>query len=310
MGWKADALRLALLGWFPFGNLARSIKRRIFGYPPDVDNLDHTLENLDEMLGAVEKAGRSFVDATVLEIGSGWFPTIPIMLSAHGARNIYLSDLTPRMDRMTFAATLEYLKPRLKAFPGSAKKTTLEEFSLEYLAPFRPDQIPDGSLDFVISRTVLEHIPIDDLQEILTQLRPKLSANGLMVHCIDHSDHFEHRDKSISKINFLTWSEKRHKVVNWLTKGGENRLRHHEYRRLFAQTGYDVIFESGQPHPPTLEWARKLPMQDRFAGMTPEQISILLSIFILSPRADRVPAAVTAETDARLQTDMRNDQLR
>lgn len=284
MNWKAHVLKLAILGRVPFGRSLRKIKRRLFGYAPDEGNLRNTLENLDDMKNAVEKAGRSFVGATILEIGSGWFPTIPIMLSASGARRVILSDLTPNLDRTTFAATLDFLRPYLKERPGAAEKSSMQDFHLEYLAPFRADLIPDGSIDFIISRTVLEHIPTSALQNLLAQLRPKLAPNGLMVHCIDHSDHLEHKDKSISKINFLTWSERRHRFVNWLTREGENRLRHHEYRKLFAQSGYETVFESGQPHPATVEWAKKLPLQNHFAQMTPEEVSILSSVYLLSPR--------------------------
>ncbi|MBL8289987.1 MAG: class I SAM-dependent methyltransferase [Rubrivivax sp.] len=284
MGWKLHVLKTSILGRVPFGDQLRRIKRQTFGYLPDPDNLRGTLQNLDDMRNAVHAAGRSFADATVLEIGSGWFPTIPIMLSAQGARKVFLTDLNPHMDRTTFAATLDFLRPYLVDHPRAAGKSSLEDFGLEYIAPFRPDAIPNGTIDFIISRTVLEHIPAEDLQGILAELRPKLATGGLMLHCVDHSDHLEHRDKSISKINFLTWSERRHKLVNWLTKEGENRLRHHEYRKVFERAGYEIAFESGQPHPATLESARTLPLQHRFAQMTPAEVSILSSIYLLSPR--------------------------
>jgi hypothetical protein len=283
VGWKSHVLKLAILGRIPFGQSLRRVKRQLFGYPPDPDNLRGTLSNLEEMEQAVRSIGRSFAGATILEIGSGWFPTIPVMLSVQGAKKIFLSDLTPHMDQVTFAATLEFLRPQLTHFPDAANKTKLDEFGLEYLAPFRVDAIPDGSLDFVISRTVLEHIPPADLLQLHTQLRPKLSANALIVHCIDHSDHLEHRDKSISRINFLTWSEQKHKIVNRLTKEGENRLRHHEYRELFEKAGYAITGESGEPHLPTLEVAKGLSLKGKFEEMTPEQVSILSSIYLLSP---------------------------
>jgi SAM-dependent methyltransferase len=284
MSWKLHVAKLAIFGRIPFGNAIRRIKRRLFGYPPDPENLRGTLRNLDEMERAIASVGRSFSGATVLEIGSGWFPTIPIMLSLRGARRIFLTDLTPHLDEITFSSTLDFLKPQISEFPDALCKKTIEEFNLEYLAPFCVDEIPDGIIDFIISRTVLEHIPPCDISRLLRQLHSKLSPNGLMVHYIDHSDHLEHRDKSISKINFLTWSAKKHGMINWLTKEGENRLRHHEYRDLFEESGYDIISESAQAHQPTCELAKVLPLKERFAKMTPEQVSILSSIYLLAPR--------------------------
>jgi hypothetical protein len=284
MGWKFYVVKLAIIGRIPFGRAIRRLKRRLFGYLPDPDNLRDTLRNLDEIEHAVASTGRSFAGATILEIGSGWFPAIPIILTFRGARKILLTDQTPHLDEVTFAATLDFLKPWLAEFPGALQKTTIRDFELDYFAPFQADEIPDGAIDFIISRAVLEHIPIPDLLNLLEQLRPKLSPNGLMIHLIDYSDHLEHKDKSISKLNFLTWSARKHSLVNWLTKAGENRLRHHEYRDLFQQAGYDIVGESARIHQPTCELARNLPLKERFAQMTPEQISILSSIYLLAPR--------------------------
>lgn len=284
MGWKKHVIKLAILGRIPFGSSLRRVKRRLFGYSPELGNIRSTLSDFDDMCNAVERAGRSFVGATVLEIGSGWFPVIPIMLSASGAERIIMSDLTPHMDRTTFAASLDFLKSHFREVLGPVENASMEDFRFEYNAPFRADSITDGSIDFIISRTVLEHISVVELKNLLVQLRPKLALNGLMVHCIDHSDHLEHKDRSISKINFLTWSDRRHRFINWLTKAGENRLRHHEYRKLFVESGYKIIFESGQAHPDTVECAKKLPLQDHFSQMTPEEVSILSSVYVLSPR--------------------------
>lgn len=283
MGWKMHVAAAAVRSRIPFGDSLRRIKRRLFGYAPDEANLRTTLRNFSEMMAALERVDRSFANASVLEIGSGWFPTIPIMLSAAGARRVIMSDVTPHLDKGTLAAALAFVKPRLEGRKVS-KTSSLEELNLEYLAPFDAAVLADGSLDVVVSRTVLEHIPPDDLRRLLIQLRPKLAATGVMVHCVDHSDHLEHRDKSISKINFLTWSERRHRRVNRLLNGGENRLRHHEYLTLFDECGYDVAVASGIPHPETLELANSLPLRGRFATMTAEQVSILSSIFVLVPR--------------------------
>jgi hypothetical protein len=62
-----------------------------------------------------------------------------------------------------------------------------------------------------------------------------------MAHAIDNSNHFSHVDPTISRVNFLTWSEAKHRLVSKLAKGGENRLRHHEYGILFRRAGYVVI---------------------------------------------------------------------
>lgn len=285
MGWKTYVARRAILQRLPGGQVLRSAKRRLFGYRPDPTNIELTLEQFEALRHAAAQGGQTLAGATVLEIGSGWFPTIPLLMVAHGAREVLLSDHVPHLDATTFATTLDVLAPTLARFPELAGRRTLEDFHLRYLAPLRPAELADGSLDLVVSRTVLEHIDPPLLEQLLVGLRPKLAPGGLMVHCIDHSDHLEHNDRSLSKINFLTWSDRRHALVNRLTQEGENRLRHHEYRALFEACGYTVRHESGEPHEPTRRIAATLPLAGRFASMTPEQLSILTSYFVVAPRA-------------------------
>ena len=131
---------------------------------------------------------------------------------------------------------------------------------------------------------VFEHIPPNDLVRLLRGLRPKVAAGGLMVHLIDHSDHLEHVDKGISKINFLTWSRSKHALINFLMRDGENRMRHHEYQDLFETAGFDVLSASAQIHPPTLELAKTLPLASPFASFSPDQLAALSSIYVVALR--------------------------
>lgn len=281
MDWRLQIIKKATMGRIPFGTTLRSLKRRMFGYTPDPRNLQYTLENLQTMKEQLQALGRTFSSSTVLEIGSGWFPTIPIMLAIDGARHVYMTDLTPNMDDVTFKTTLQYLQD---ALPNEARLATVQnrnDLPLTYLAPFNVDDIPDKSLDFIISRTVLEHIAPDQIVSFMRSLQPKLAENGLMVHLVDHSDHLEFADKSISRINFLTWGPKRHAVFNWLMKDGENRLRHHEYSALFERAGLRIIQESASIHEPTRQRAQSLKLAAPYSAMSPEQLAVLTSVFIL-----------------------------
>ena len=284
MDWRIRMAKLAIIGRIPFGDHARRAKRRVFGYSPDKENLLGTLRDLDQMQAALSELGRSFSGATVLEIGSGWFPTIPITLAVRGAKRVLMSDLVPHMDEVTFAATLKFLVENTQAQPRRTTESRIEDFPLTYLAPFRIADVADQSIDFIISRTVLEHIPRAALIDLLRALRPKLSPQGLMLHLVDHSDHLEHADKSLSKVNFLTWSNRKHALVNWLTKEGENRLRHHQYQQVFDEAGYGIAQFSTQLHEPTRALVKTLKLVAPFRGMTPDEISILSSLFVLSPR--------------------------
>ncbi len=285
MDWRLQVLKQSFLSRVPFGQSLRLLKRRVFGYKPDAANLRYTLQNLDQMKSELEEIDRP-VRGTVLEIGTGWFPAIPIMLSIEGAEHVYMTDLNRHMDDITFQATLEFLKEdradlleRLSHIHGP------DDISATYLSPFDVSQVRDGSIDLILSRTVMEHVPPEDIVHLLSSLRPKLATGGLMVHLIDNSDHLEFSDKSVSRINFLKWSRRKHAFINFLIKGGENRLRHHEYPGIFEHAGFDVVKERAYVDKTTLDIVPSISLERPFSEMTATQVATLTSIFVLAPSA-------------------------
>ena len=147
---------------------------------------------------------------------------------------------------------------------------------------FFASSLADTSVDIVVSRTVLEHIPPSDMEHLFKALHRKLKPGGLMVHLIDHSDHLEHQDRNITRVNFLTWSAAFHQRINGLIKEGENRFRHHEYRPLFERAGYRVLAEIAPVDDATLCSCKRLALVDPYNQMTPEQLSIMTSIYVVA----------------------------
>lgn len=285
MYWQLHVARLALLGRMPFGNPLRRFKRRAFGYKPNLSNLRDTHADFRKMEAELARHGRSFAGATVLEIGTGWFPTIPLMLCLHGAKNVVMTDLTPHLDALTFKAALDFLRTQGEEFKELGPSSNIGDYPLTYLAPLDLRKVPDGSLDCVVSRTVLEHIPEPALVQLFEGLRAKLSPTGCMVHCVDHSDHLAHQDKRLSMVNFLSWPQWQHSLVNWLTKEGENRLRHSDYLQLFDRTGYQVLSDKSHVHPASEAALRTLELAPQFQGRSPTELATLVSYYVLAPKA-------------------------
>ncbi len=283
MYWKQLIVKKSIVARIPFSGKLREIKRKIFGYSPDSSNLELTINNYERIKSAIEKSGESIKGSIILEIGSGWFPTIPILLVRDGAKKVIMSDLNVHMDEITFGETAAYLKNR---FPNDDYIQSLTNFAslpIHYLAPFHISSLSDRSLDIIISRAVLEHIPKSKMYNLFSSLRPKVSDAGLMVHLVDHSDHFEHQDKSITKVNFLTWSEEKYALINYLIKYGENRMRHHEYQKVFIDSGYEVINEEFDLDTRTLEAVTGLDLVYPYSKMQPEQLATVTSIYSVKP---------------------------
>lgn len=125
-------------------------------------------------------------------------------------------------------------------------------------------------------------MPAKDLVPLLTELRAKLVRDGIMLHVIDHSDHLEFGDKSISRVHFLTWTAEKHAIMNRLMKDGENRLRFHEYSPLFQSAGLKLLDAWADIHQPTLRTVRSLALKHPYCEMESEQIATLTSYVLLT----------------------------
>ena len=286
MDWRLVVVKKALLALVPFGDSLRRAKRRRVGYLPDIGNLETTLENYANICTAARDAGRPVAGARVLEIGSGWFPVIPIMLWLDGARDIVMTDFNPHMDEVTFAAALGYLRERFPERSALRVIHRLSDFPVRYLAPFAAPDLADASIDLVVSCAVLEHIEPEAITTLLASLRPKLARGGRMVHLVDHSDHLQHLDRGLSQVNFLSWGSGRHDLINRLIGEGENRLRHHQYPPIFERAGLELVSEQGDPHPAALRSLQGLRLAPPFDGMSPEQLSVLVSVYAMKAEAE------------------------
>jgi hypothetical protein len=282
MDWRLQVLKKMLLIRLPLSRQLRRLKRQLLGCKPDSQNISNTVQNFLQMRAELYRLGYSFYGSTVLEIGTGWFPAIPLLLSQDEVKQVYMSDLIPHMDEVTFNEVRMFLR-QAHGFDKDNIIKTIEDIPAVYIAPFDSEKLPENSIDYVISRTVLEHISPEEMVSLFVSLRPKLSKNGLMVHLVDHSDHLEFNDKNISRINFLTWSKRKHEGINYLMRDGENRLRHHEYPALFKRAGFRVLSEQAFIHESSCKIAKTLQLAEPYAAMTPEQLAVLTSIYILAP---------------------------
>ena len=118
----------------------------------------------------------------------------------------------------------------------------LSEANIQYLAPADAanTRLPDESVDYHISTTVFEHIPRQDIERILKEAKRILKKDGIAIHFIDLSDHFQHQDKSITSINFLRYSDEEWDKIAGNQFAYCNRLRASDYFSLFEEAGFDV----------------------------------------------------------------------
>lgn len=198
-------------------------------------------------------------EVSCLELGSGWYPVVPISLYLYGVEQIFTIDISAHLTKASLIKTIEkffnwetegklqhYLPAinkvkwnQLNSIYKNKDNCTLNEL-LEKLkitaivGDARKINLPKQSIDFICSNNTFEHIYSHILDDILIEFKRLIKPNGLMSHFIDMSDHFAHFDQSISIYNFLKFTENEWKWIDNSIQP-QNRMRFHQYQEMYAQ---------------------------------------------------------------------------
>lgn len=290
-------LRAAIRAALPFQPWLRRTKRRWIPYQGDLANSHFALQ---QGLHLVELLRTSGVDPAgdVLEIGTGWLPIIPLLFRLAGARRLVLTDVERLMDRQTIAGAKAVIRANLPAIAtvldrsvADLELTLAADSPFDYRVPWDIRSHPASSADIVFSRAVFEHVPPEALDRLTLELGRILRPRGVMAHAIDNSDHWQHRDRSLSRVNFLRYED------DWFWRlasvgGYQNRLRHGDYLRLFAAHGWTPIIAEGVPDERCIKDLETLPLASSFRGRDHRDLSILTSYLVL--RRGTAPSASPA----------------
>jgi hypothetical protein len=243
----------------------------------------------------IEQQGRKLDNIEVLELGTGWYPVVPIAQFLCGARKIYSVDISPLMNYERVKQTVDQfvayhqsgklapylqnlLPERLKKLeqlsinPPGTFEALLQALGLEYLvADARSLPLEKDSIDFITSNNVFEHIYPNILKDILKDFQRVLKTDGLMSHFIDMSDHFAHLDDTINIYHFLRFSEQQwHWIDNSIQP--QNRMRIPQYRALYQQSGIDILHQEHRPG--SLQQVEATPLSAPFNNMPVEEVAI------------------------------------
>ncbi|HSY77875.1 MAG TPA: class I SAM-dependent methyltransferase, partial [Bacteroidia bacterium] len=201
-----------------------------------------------------------------LEIGTGWYPVVPISLFLSGVENIYSIDITALLNkkflkvsigRVIDASNNGELVRYIKVIPErltELKKVYADYDKMEFteilktinltyvLKDARNSGFPDKYFDLISSNNTFEHIYPDILEGILKEFKRIVKQGGIMSHSIDMSDHFAHFDKSISVFNFLQYTDSQWKMIDNSIQP-QSRLRVTEYKDMYKQLGIPITTE-------------------------------------------------------------------
>jgi SAM-dependent methyltransferase len=249
-----------------------------------------------EAIGRNQVAGQS-----IFEIGSGWYPTLPLSFALAGAERIYTADLNCLMNEpLTFrmlnaleahldriaaksAQPIESVREkyrRLKQAQGL--KQLLEVANVDYRAPQDAAKLtwmPAGTLDMVYSNSVLEHVSPEVIPCLMREAWRVLRPVGLMVHAVACNDHYAHFDKSISFVNYLQYTDKQWRVWN-NRLNYQNRLRAPEFIRFAEESGFQIMKENRAYRPGSRQALAHIRIAPEFAAYSTEDLAATTVDFI------------------------------
>ena len=295
--WKQKAIVQKIISYLPFSHKINYIFQKhvtkgvCLSNEYFYDRLGHAREHLK----GFRKYSDKTVPASCLEIGTGWYPIVPICFFLAGADKIYSVDIsfltsTERLkvtlQKFVACSNLGHLNNYIDVLPerlGVIKslldnyhKFTLDEalqkLNITYLIEDARDlSLPDNSIDLVNSNNTFEHIYPDVLIPILKEFRRVVKKpGGVMSHFIDMSDHFAHFDKSINIYNFLQFSDKQWKWIDNSIQP-QSRIRIYDYKQIYADLQIPISDESCREG--DLNELESIPLADKFANRPIDEIA-------------------------------------
>lgn len=297
MRWEMKAAIQAALSRIPFGS---SIHRRLQDLA-GTTKFDANVEywRRARFLLELRSRGLPIEGKSFLEIGTGWYPMLPMLLHALRADRIVTVDLHRWLTRAAvaettqavsqiaeslprhFGASAEYCRHEMHRVNGlcvdssTSINEVLREAAIDYRAPADAacTGLPDGEIDYVVSTNVFEHVRPDAIVSILEESKRILKPGGYIVHHIDPGDHFAY-DKRITTANFLQFSPQAWYYIGGSGLAYHNRLRCIDFLRLIEEAGFHIVHQSAQVDSRALEALRSghLKTHESYKNYTPEQL--------------------------------------
>jgi hypothetical protein len=186
-----------------------------------------------------------------LEIGSGWVLSHALVFYLLGAKQVIATDIVPLANpaatrhsvRSASPATVrDVLAPyaehsavrgRLDELVNADQLNldTLASLGVHYIAPIDlTRERLDMPVDFIYSNSVLEHVPLNDIPNLLCRLNQALTSGGIMIHCIHLEDHKDYHSRP-----FAFYSEPETEFPADVSLDRGNRIRSSGWKYLFDE---------------------------------------------------------------------------
>lgn len=241
-------------------------------------------------------------DGRLLDYGSGWHPTIPLLWYALGNNQQTLTDITPNMDAGKVQDAIRIFReiasesdwpgrPWLKRLPEAKPivdrqaGAALAHLGMEYCAPYGSTlRDRTGHYDVVICTQVMQHLPPGVLPEVLKEIHGCLRAGGIFHATIHFVGQF--RDPSLRHGHYEHLAYSPGTWERWINSSlmSFNRLKGPDYRKAIEQAGFKLReFKLTAPTDADLDELRRMRVHPSFNHYT-EQDLATLGVFLVAEK--------------------------
>jgi hypothetical protein len=215
-------------------------------------------------------------EISALELGPGDSLASAVIANAHGIKKLTLLDTGPyaHIDMTVYHAVAQMLNGRgLRATDISACAdiaAMCRACGAEYLTDGvrSLEKMPSGSIDWIWSQAVLEHIRLAEVERMLVAMRRVMCTGGIASHRIDLQDHLG------GNLNNLRFSEDSWERDGFAYRSGfyTNRIRSNEWLRRFEAADFKVVSVAHDEWPAVPIQRRKL--AEPFSQLTDGELKI------------------------------------
>jgi SAM-dependent methyltransferase len=301
MDWRVKGIIQNVLSRTPGGEWLNDRLQGTIGELRSLDaNVATKVSDWVSLNGLLGESGFSLRGAEILEVGTGWHPTLPLCFSLAGVGRCATFDrtrhLSPSLTRRVVASLGGHLPALAEAtgrgLPelqedwrslGEAREVgeLLAKARIDYRAP--ADAARTGlaarSVDLVYSNSVLEHVPPDGIRELLAEARRILRPGGIVAHCVACNDHYAHFDRRISFVNYLRYSE-----AEWTRWNNDihfqNRLRARDILDLVREGGFEPVTVRTATRAGSLEALSRFTVAPEFARLSVAELAVTSVDFV------------------------------
>jgi len=210
----------------------------------------------------------------VLELGCGDSIATAIIAASYGAKSVLVdTGCFATTDISSYLEIVRELKKKGIQPPDISGCSNINDIldvcGAQYLTRGLDSlrTIPSGTVDFIFSQAVLEHIRKNEFLETMEECARILSDTGIASHRVDLKDHLG------GSLNSLRFS-KRLWEANWMANSGfyTNRVRFQEMLSIFESSGFSIEVTK------TRSWKNlpidKTKMSREFASLSVKNLSI------------------------------------